>query len=191
MLLLENAKQERFAQALAAGKNAVDAYEFAGYRRNRGHASTLRKDPKLLKRVDEILESRGQIQARGALAAIERACLTKSTVIDMLIADRELARKNGQSSAAIRATELIGIELGMFVKRTDNKHTVERRFSELSEEEQERVAGELLREAREVIEEQKRLAAERASEAEWVEVCEGGAPTLDHRHELRHRDRVD
>ena len=34
------------------------------------------------------------------------------------MADRELARKNGQSSAAIRATELIGIELGMFVTRT-------------------------------------------------------------------------
>ena len=191
MPLLENAKHERFAQALAAGKSAVDAYEFAGYRRNRGHASTLRKDPKLLIRVDEILETRGQIRGRGALAAIERACLTKSTVIDMLIADRELARKNGQSSAAIRATELIGIELGMFVKRTDNKHIVERRFSEMSEEEQERYAGELLREAREVIEAQKRLEAERASEAEWVEVCEGGAPTLDHRHELRHRDRVD
>ena len=86
----------------------------------------------------------------------------------MLIADRELARKNGQSSAAIRATELIGIELGMFVRRTDNKHTVERRFSELSEEEQERVAGELLREAREVIEAQKRLEAEQTPEAEWI-----------------------
>jgi phage terminase small subunit len=72
---LENAKHERFAQALAAGKNAVDAYECAGYRRNRGHASTLRKNPKLLKRVDEILETRGQIQERGTLAAIERAKL--------------------------------------------------------------------------------------------------------------------
>jgi phage terminase small subunit len=53
---LENPRHERFAQALAAGKNAVDAHEFAGYRANRGHASTLRKNPKLLKRVDEILE---------------------------------------------------------------------------------------------------------------------------------------
>ena len=179
MPLLENARHERFARALADGKSAVDAYEFAGYRRNRGHASTLRKDPKLLKRVDEILETRGQIQGRGALAAIERARLTKSTVIDMLIADRELARKNGQSSAAIRATELIGIELGMFVRRTDNRHLVERRFSELSEEEQERVAGELLREAREVIEAQKRLEAEQTPEAEWVEVAEGKDPQAD------------
>jgi phage terminase small subunit len=56
---LENPRHERFAQALAAGKNAVDAHEFAGYRANRGHASTLRKNPKLLKRVDEILEREG------------------------------------------------------------------------------------------------------------------------------------
>ena len=151
MPLLENAKHERFAQALAAGKNAVAAYEFAGYRRNRGHASTLRKNPKLLKRVDEILETQGQIQVRGALAAIERARLTKTIVMDMLIADRELARQNGQSSAAIRATELLGKELGMFVQRTDNRHVVERRFSELSAEEQDAVAADLLTRAREVL----------------------------------------
>src|SRR5207253_5105550 len=85
--------------------------------------------------VDEILETRGQIQGRGALAAIERVRLTKTAVMDMLMADRELARKNGQSSAAIRATELIGIELGMFVTRTDNKHSGEKRLSQMPPEE--------------------------------------------------------
>ena len=144
MPLLENAKHERFAQALAAGKTAVDAYEFAGYRRNRGHASTLRKNPKLLKRVDEILETQGQIQGRGALAAIERAGLTKSRFMEMLIDDRELARKNGQASAAIRATELLGKELGMFIDRSGKQHTPEKRFSQLPPEEQEREATELM-----------------------------------------------
>src|SRR6202048_972963 len=120
---LDNAKHERFAQALAAGKHAVDAYEVAGYRRNRGHASTLRKNPKLLKRVDEILETRGQIQGRGALAAIERIRLTKTAVREMLLSDRELARQKGQASAAIRAPELVGIEFGMFITRQENKHS--------------------------------------------------------------------
>ena len=167
---LENAKHERFAQALAAGKNAVDAHELAGYRRNRGHASTLRKNPKLLKRVDEILETRGQIQGRGALAAIERVDLTKTTVIDMLIEDRELARKNGQSSAAIRATELIGIELGMFVKQTDNRHRVEKRFTDLSPEEQEREWNEVVSKARAVIESAK------LEEAQLIEAQEPQGP---------------
>jgi hypothetical protein len=157
---LDNSKHERFAQALAAGKSAVDAYEAAGYRRNRGHVSTLRKNPKLLKRVDEILETRGQIQGRGTLAAIERVRLTKTAVMEMLLDDRELARKNGQSSAAIRAAELIGIELGMFVNRSDNKHSFEKRFSQLPPEEQRVVAADVLKRAREAIERQKVIEAE-------------------------------
>ena len=148
---LDNPKHERFAQAVAAGKSAVDAYESAGYRRNRGHASTLRKNPKLLKRVDEILETRGQIQQRGTLAAIERTRLTKTTIIEMLLADRELARKNGQSSAAIRATELLGIELGMFIRKTHNRHSHERKLSEMSPEERAQEIQRLTGLARQVI----------------------------------------
>lgn len=167
MPALENAKHERFARALAAGKNAVDAYEFAGYRRNRGHASTLRKNPKLLKRVDEILETKGQIQGRGALAAIERAALTKTTVIEMLLEDRELARRNGQSSAAIRATELLGKELGMFIARTDNRHTHEKRYSQLPPEERRAVAEELITQARAAIERQRLLEAQARDVADY------------------------
>ena len=127
---------------------------------NRGHAATLRKNPKLLKRVDEILETRGQIQGRGALAAIERVRLTKTAVMDMLMADRELARKNGQSSAAIRATELIGIELGMFVTRTDNKHSGEKRLSQMPPEERRAYMTDLLARAREAIDRQRTIEAE-------------------------------
>jgi hypothetical protein len=55
-----------------------------------------------LKRVDEILKIPARTQRRGILAAIERVRLSKTTVIEMLLAERELARKNGQSSAEIR-----------------------------------------------------------------------------------------
>src|SRR6516164_9288727 len=124
MPILENARYERFAQALAEGKTAVDAPEAAGYRRNRGHALTLRRNPRNLQRVDEILETKGQIQGRGALAAIERAMLTKTAVIEMPLADRE-ARVKGQSSAAVRASELLGKELGMFVDRAEIRSPLE------------------------------------------------------------------
>jgi hypothetical protein len=165
---LENSKHERFAQALAAGKTAVDAYEWAGYRRNRGHASTLRKNPGLLKRVDEILESRGQIQGRGALAAIERARLSKTTVIEMLLADRELARQNGQSSAAIRATELLGKELGMFVERAAHRHSSEKRYSDMSPEERKREVEQLIALAKEAIEQEKANVIEGEAERVYV-----------------------
>jgi len=167
---LENAKHERFAQALAAGNSAVEAYESAGYSRNRGHASTLRRNPKLLKRVDEIFETRGQIQGRGALAAIERAKLTKAAVIEMLLADRELARKNGQSSAAIRAAELLGKELGMFVDRSDNRHRHELEFSRLPPEQREARAAELINRAKEMLAlRDERLAREAAEKGTVIE----------------------
>lgn len=165
---LENSKHERFAQALAAGKTAVDAYECAGYRRNRGHASTLRKNPGLLKRVDEILESRGQIQGRGALAAIERARLSKTTVIEMLLADRELARQNGQSSAAIRATELLGKELGMFVERAAHRYSFEKRYSDMSPEERKREVEQLIALGKEAIEQEKANVIEGEAERVYV-----------------------
>ena len=147
-MVLDNAGHERFAQALVAGKSAVDAYEVAGHRRNRGHASTLRRDPKILRRVDEVLETRGQIQSRGALAAIEHARLTKSAVIEMLLADRELARRNGQSSAATRAVELLGKELGMFIDRAEVHSTIETRIAAMTREQRLAYAWELLEGAR-------------------------------------------
>jgi hypothetical protein len=81
-------------------------------------------------------------------------------VMEMLLDDRELARKNGQSSAAIRAAELIGIELGMFVNRSDNKHSFEKRFSQMNPEQQKAVAMDVLTRSREAIERQKVIEAE-------------------------------
>ena len=74
--------------------------------------------------------------------------------------DRELARQKGQASAAIRATELVGVELGMFINRSDNKHSFEKRFSQLPPEEQRTVAADVLRRAREAIERQKVIEVE-------------------------------
>ena len=62
-------------------------------------------------------------------------------MMEMLLADRELARQNGQAGAAIRAAELLGKELGMFVDRSDNKHSFEKRFSQLPPDERTRCCG--------------------------------------------------
>lgn len=68
------------------------------------------------------------------LAAIERVMLSKTAVIEMLLADRELARVKGQSSAAIRAAELLGKELGMFVVRAEVRSTLEARIAGMTRE---------------------------------------------------------
>lgn len=72
---LHNARHERFAQELAKGKSADDAYRVAGYKPDRGNASRLTANDSILERVAEI-------QRRGA----ERAEVTVERVV------RELAK---------------------------------------------------------------------------------------------------
>src|SRR4051794_3253803 len=51
---LRNQRHERFAQALAQGKTASEAYVLAGYKANDGNASRLKGNERILARVQEI-----------------------------------------------------------------------------------------------------------------------------------------
>jgi phage terminase small subunit len=55
MPVLTNPRYERFAQELAKGKTADEAYQLAGYKENRGNASTLKSNQIISDRVSEIL----------------------------------------------------------------------------------------------------------------------------------------
>jgi phage terminase small subunit len=81
------------------------------------------------------LAAREKIETKAAERAIERAGITKADVLAMLIEDRSLAREKGQTAAAIRATELLGKELGMFIDRREQGRPGE--FDGLSREEME------------------------------------------------------
>lgn len=56
MPTLSNPKHELFAQELAKGKTADEAYQLAGYKPNRGNAATLKANQNISDRVAEILE---------------------------------------------------------------------------------------------------------------------------------------
>jgi len=56
MPALENARHERFAQELAKGKTADEAYQLAGYAENRGNAIRLKANERVMKRVEDIQE---------------------------------------------------------------------------------------------------------------------------------------
>jgi phage terminase small subunit len=124
MPILENARHERFAQELAAGKTATEAYVLAGYKPNDGNAATLKGNQRITERVAEL-------QGRAA----EGVVLTRQWVIERLIenANRAMqaeAVKNSDGEAtgeyrydgsvANRSLELLGKELGMFVDRSEN-----------------------------------------------------------------------
>ena len=121
MPVLKNCRNERFAQAIAAGKTIDQSYREAGYAAHRGNASTLRSKQSIRARVAEL----------QSLAA-DRVVLNKEFVINGLI---EVVKRGMQPkavfrkgklvayrfnpAAAIRALELLGREIGMFSGRVE------------------------------------------------------------------------
>lgn len=92
MPALDNPKHERFAQELAKGKSASEAYESAGYKANDGNCIRLKGNERVIARVSEIqdravirteitlaslMEEAAEIQ-RGALAAKQYAAATSA-----------------------------------------------------------------------------------------------------------------
>lgn len=113
MPILSNARHELFAQRVAKGMSATEAYKAAGYDTN-GHAAE--NSASRLMSNDEVKARIAELQAITA----KEVTLDRADLLRMMLADRELARENKQGSAAIRASELLGKELaGMYVDRKE------------------------------------------------------------------------
>lgn len=137
MPALRNSRHERFAQELAKGVSASEAYVLAGFKPNRSNAASLRHKEHISTRIDELLQQREEIHAQSTAKAIEATALTKEWVIKKLIENADRAMQavpvtikgvpTGEyqydGSTANRALELLGKELGMFVERTENFNT--------------------------------------------------------------------
>lgn len=93
MPVLKNPRHEAFAQALAKGETADQAYQSAGYKEDRGHASRLAANGSIRQRLTELQS-----------AAAERTLVTIDSITRELDEDRELARSVKQAAAAITAT---------------------------------------------------------------------------------------
>ncbi|NTG07238.1 terminase small subunit [Rhizobium rhizogenes] len=93
MGVLKNARHEKFAQLRAQGKTQDEAYELAGFKPSRHHASRLATKGNIQARVAEI-------QGRAA----ERAAVTIHSLTDELEEARGIAIAEKQTSAAVAAT---------------------------------------------------------------------------------------
>lgn len=78
MPALENPKHERFAQELAKGKTADEAYAEAGYKPDRGNASRLTANDNVKTRVAEIQE-RAAVRTEITVADITKRLLAIAT----------------------------------------------------------------------------------------------------------------
>lgn len=110
-----SAKHKRFVAEYLTDLNATQAYIRAGYSEKGADVSASR----LLGNasVRAAIEA-GQAKLAGKLE------ITAETVLKNLEAARSLAMGEGQCSAAIRACELQGKHIGMFVERTESDVTV-------------------------------------------------------------------
>lgn len=93
MPVLKNARHEKFAQAIAKGKSATEAYAEAGYKAHQPSASRLLSNVMVGARVEEL-------QAR----ALKKVEVTVESLCGELEEARGIALKEKQTSAAVSAT---------------------------------------------------------------------------------------
>lgn len=111
MPALENAKHERFAQELAKGNSATEAYVAAGYAANDGNAARLKGNERVARRVAEILER-----------AATRTEVTVAAITAKLLAIAEKAETKDEASmlSVARASYMDAAKLnGLVVEKAD------------------------------------------------------------------------
>lgn len=127
MAALKNQRHELFAQSIAKGKTADEAYQEAGYKPNRGNAATLKANQSISDRVQELKDK-----------AAEKVKIDIAWVLDRLVenVDRALQKKpvlemvdgvweesgewKYEGNVANKALELLGKHLGMFVDKVEH-----------------------------------------------------------------------
>jgi hypothetical protein len=108
MPVLANQRHEKFAQLLAEGRSASEAYVLAGYRANRHNAARLKSFETIRARVLEI-------QGAGAKSAE----ITVASLLDELEHARQRADSLGQLSASVRAISEKARLAGLMVERQE------------------------------------------------------------------------
>lgn len=111
MPLLPNSRHEAFAQALAQGQSADEAYQTAGFTANRGNASRLKANENIRERVAEIAEhaaNRAEIDIARTLKELVR--LGTSDVRRLFDANgnlRPVQDLDDETAAAVSSIEVV------------------------------------------------------------------------------------
>ena len=110
---LDNARHERFAQGVASGKSATDAYDDAGYEPDRSHASRLASNGNVSERVEELLKEAERL-------AVDASKITKDMVLGGLLHEAMHAKSDG---ARVQAWKHLGQSnvVGLFIGDDENR----------------------------------------------------------------------
>lgn len=141
MPALKNHKWEMCALAMAGGSTQREAYRAGGLKYDPASASRLFNRPELKNRIAEIIAERARTERQVAARAVEEAAIDRAWVIRHLrhnalgamrghpLYDRKgeiLRDANGNPryskpdhQAAATSLRLIGLDIGMFINRTE------------------------------------------------------------------------
>lgn len=108
MPILKNAKHEAFAQGLAKGMCAVDAYEQAGYAPHRSSASKLQTNPNITARVVELTEP-----------AVKATELSATLVLAGLLTEATRTGDGASHGARVSAWGLLGKYYKLFTDKIE------------------------------------------------------------------------
>lgn len=114
MPVLPNQRHEAFAQALAKGKTADEAYALAGFKPNRGNAATLKAKQSILDRVAELqnkVAAKVEVTIESLAAELDEA--------------RELAKGGNQPSAMVSATLGKAKLFGLIIDKKQHSGTIQ------------------------------------------------------------------
>jgi hypothetical protein len=130
MPVLDNARHERFAQALAKGKTADQAYVAAGYSANRGNAARMNANESVQKRLLELktksaektgltvasiterllrIAEKGEASDEAPMLTVARASLMDAAKLNGLVIDKSLS---AQTSVEDLLDQLDGQQVG-------------------------------------------------------------------------------
>jgi phage terminase small subunit len=119
---LRNLRHERFCQEYVRGPhagNATSAYEAAGFKRHQSQASKLANAPHIVARITELRVAMAEAFSQATDDAIARTGLSIERLIVEMEEARQLAMKNGQSSAAISAVIAKAKIAGLWIEKRD------------------------------------------------------------------------
>ena len=112
LAVLNNPRHELFAQLVVSGKSLTESFLSAGF--SKGNATSCARR---LSKKEQVRTRIAELQSVAAQVAITRATIDRDWVLSGL---REIAENGESEGARVRALELCGKELGMFVDRTDH-----------------------------------------------------------------------
>jgi hypothetical protein len=111
---LSNQRHELFAQVLAAGCSATEAYVKAGYRLNKGNAGRLKANERIRERV-------GELQARNVQAQEAAVGVTIEQLRTQFAEAYEMAKELSQPTAMVAATTAQAKLAGLWIERSETR----------------------------------------------------------------------